>query len=142
MSVASGDGLSNARTDEAETFQILAKDRFGNLRKIGGDIWAANLVNQATSVSVVGAVKDNGDGSYSASYTLQNSGNYQLSISLNGGLIQGAPFAVTCRWSGLSTPVLAAIGGGGVGLLVLIGLGVFIYKKKFSKRRLYQPLDK
>jgi hypothetical protein len=43
MCTASGTGLEETYTDSLASFSILARDRYGNLRGIGGDNWTISI---------------------------------------------------------------------------------------------------
>jgi filamin len=95
-SVASGPGLKNAEVGgDQNKFSVEARDDFDNKLTKGGDKVAAELVNDATGEKVPVAVKDNGDGTYSAEYPgITKAGNYTLTPTVNGQAVVDAPFKV------------------------------------------------
>ncbi|MEO8294602.1 MAG: Ig-like domain repeat protein [Gemmatimonadota bacterium] len=72
------------------TITVQAKDQFGNNVTTGG----ANVQVTVSGSNTAGpiAANDNGDGTYTASYTPASSGPDQVDITLNGTPILGSPF--------------------------------------------------
>lgn len=79
-------------------------------------------------------------GTYNLTYQIDTSGEYELTVQLNALDAKGTPFAITCKWAGLGTGVIILIGGGIVLCLSVSILAFWIYRKKFRKRREYEPL--
>ena len=94
---ATGEGLSLATSGMKASFVITAHDAEGRLRGLGGDIFVVEL-KEATGERKVGVnVKDRGDGTYFATYTVPKDaklGSYKLSVRLGGVYIQGSPFVL------------------------------------------------
>ena len=72
---------------------IQAKDQFGNNVTVGGATVEVTVSGSNTAGPIVAT--DNGDGTYSASYTPTVSGPDQVDITLNGTPISGSPFGTT-----------------------------------------------
>jgi hypothetical protein len=72
------------------TITVQGKDQFGNDVKVGG----ATVELTVSGSNTVGPITatDNGDGTYTVSYTPTVSGPDQLDITLNGTPISGSPF--------------------------------------------------
>ncbi|KAK9862675.1 hypothetical protein WJX84_011433 [Apatococcus fuscideae] len=78
-------------------FYITAKDSRGTRIRDGGAyvVVTARAVGPGTSIPPVhGSVKDNKDGSYTATYIVPSRGNYELLVEINGSPIGGSPFPV------------------------------------------------
>jgi len=54
--------------------------------------------------------------------------------------IKGSPWTVSCRWSGLPTGIIIAIGSAAVFVVAASLFGFWIYRKKFRKRAQYEPI--
>ena len=88
---------------------IFAKDRLGNQRTSGGDLFSASLERMAgsgdgtlppTNASV--QVGDNGDGTYRAMWVVTSTGKHRLWIAGPCGPISGSPYDVECVPASLS----------------------------------------
>jgi len=100
-SVASGPGIKAATVGDANPFQVEARDDFDNKLTKGGDDVKGDLVNDATGEKVPVVVKDNGNGTYSASYpALSKAGNYTLTPTVNGKPVVDAPFKIVATPGG------------------------------------------
>jgi hypothetical protein len=109
MCEGEGTGLQDTYTDYNAKFSVTARDRYGNLRGVGGDNWTISITksglkiprnfsqNKATEYPII-ALIDHHNGTYFVTYKLSDSGNYQIEISLNDLQIQGSPFSVKCDW--------------------------------------------
>jgi filamin len=71
------------------SFTVQTKDKRGELRTKGGDDFQVKFDGPAP---VEVKTSDNGDGSYTASYLLEEQGNYKGSVTVNGKHIKGSPF--------------------------------------------------
>ena len=105
---ATGSGIKSANLGKKAQFTITSRDSQSRQRKRGGDVYAVKLNKGECEVKV--DVKDNGNGTYLAEYTVpyQNficdifmiiggqgrSGQYTLSVCLRGAHIKGSPFVV------------------------------------------------
>ena len=86
--VADGEGLRSAFAHHPAAFTIRARNWLhGDVRK-GGDTFEVRLRGNAPAA---GAVVDNGDGSYSATYTATVTGTYALHVTLGRKHIHGPP---------------------------------------------------
>jgi filamin len=74
------------------SFTVQTKDKRGELRTVGGDNFEVSFTGPAP-VDV--KTSDNGDGSYTASYLLEERGTYKGSVKLNGKHIKGSPFSTS-----------------------------------------------
>lgn len=68
MCRASGAGLTDAYTNELAMFNIYAVDSAGSPKTKGGDDFKV-YVSGPNNTRIYGTVADNGDGTYTASYT-------------------------------------------------------------------------
>lgn len=76
-------GTAGGAAERPAHFYITAKDSRGTRIKDGGAyvvVTARAVGPGATSPPVHGSVKDNKDGSYTATYTVPSRGNYEVSI--------------------------------------------------------------
>ena len=107
---ATGLGLKYAAKGRESSFTITAHDDQGRLCSLGGDIFVVELKHVKGEKTVDVNVKDNGNGTYLATYTAPagTKGNYTISVLSNGSHIQGSPFTVQlvpvgrvdCYWCG------------------------------------------
>jgi filamin len=79
-------GLSGFTTFQ---FTVQTRDKHGQNKTFGGDDFRVTISGPA---SVEVQTSDNGDGSYSASYSLTQNGSYTVSVHLNGKELNGSPF--------------------------------------------------
>ena len=93
---ATGSGLKHAATGREASFTITAHDSQGRLCGLGGDIFVVELKEVKGEKMVEVNVKDNGDGTYLATYTAPagTKGNYMMSVLSCGSHIQRSPFTV------------------------------------------------
>ena len=99
---ATGSGLSGGLPNVKASFFIQSKDRFGNNRNIGGDLFRVYLRNISNTLEhpIPGKISDNNNGSYSVYYIVEKNGVYELYITLNKLNISGSPFRVTIGTTG------------------------------------------
>ena len=71
-----GDGLERAIVRQANVFTIIACDDKGERRTSGGDEFAVQIRGCGVHLRV--KVADHGDGSYTASYNPESSGEYTI----------------------------------------------------------------
>ena len=77
---------------------VHVKDQHGRTRDVGGDDVSIEIKTPcATDGPRRIKVIDNGDGTYRASYTPQDSGVHQVFVQTNGADIQGSPFNWTVK---------------------------------------------
>ncbi len=86
----------------ATNISVQAKDVSGNLVTVGG---ATVTVGVTGANSATPAVTDNGNGTYSASYTPATAGSDNVAITLNGTAISGSPFTSTVGATSSSTTI-------------------------------------
>jgi adhesin/invasin len=79
---------------------VQAKDQFDNNLASGG---ATVAVTVSGANSATPAVTDNGNGSYSASYTPTTAGSDNVAITLNGTAISGSPYSSTVAGGAATT---------------------------------------
>jgi hypothetical protein len=77
----------------ASIFTLQSRDIHLNTRAAGGDVFTLRLRKAGVS-DVDGTVVDNGDGTYSASYTVLSSGRWELAVESAGVGIYGSPWYV------------------------------------------------
>ena len=76
-------------------FSIITKYRNGSQCSIGGSQVSVQLESNTGEVIMTSAqVRDNNDGSYMASFVVQQGGEMKLSASVNGQHIKGSPYSV------------------------------------------------
>jgi len=137
-SVVYGDGLTDALTDQTETFTIESFDCFDNKIVVGGGNYTVSIEDHGKFVKHA-TVKDNHDGTYKCQYKLSDSGTYTVIVSLAGQTVYSGNLKV--KWAGLSTGTILGICFGAIAVVVGVGVGVWFYRKKFAKRSIYQPLE-
>ena len=93
---ATGSGLNFVLPGQEASFTITAHDSQGHKCSVGGDLFVAELKQVEGEKKVDVNVKDNGDGTYLATYTApaDTNGNCTMSVLLHGSHIQGSPFAL------------------------------------------------
>jgi len=72
------------------TAHVQAATRNGQIKTTGGDVFVAAISGPAGQVP--SRVLDNGNGTYNISYQLPSSGQYTISVKVNGKDIRGSPF--------------------------------------------------
>eukprot|EP01102_Stenamoeba_stenopodia_P008123 TRINITY_DN230_c0_g1_i4.p1 TRINITY_DN230_c0_g1~~TRINITY_DN230_c0_g1_i4.p1 ORF type:complete len:323 (+),score=106.91 TRINITY_DN230_c0_g1_i4:48-1016(+) len=70
------------------SFHVQTRDKHGTNKTSGGDDFRVNITGPA---AVEVQTSDNGDGTYSATYTLPQKGAYSVSILLNGKELNASP---------------------------------------------------
>jgi filamin len=91
VEIKEGTDAHNSTAQFAITVQ--AKDKHGNPKTFGGDsfeVYIRGGPKGAPKSDCEGI--DNGDGTYTARYTLETPGEYKVSVKLNGKNIRGSPF--------------------------------------------------
>jgi len=91
-----GSGFKLAPLGREASFTVTAHDAQGRLRGLGGDLFMVELKEAKSDKKVEVNLKDNGDGTYLANYTVpaDANGDHSLSVFLRGVHIQGSPFVV------------------------------------------------
>jgi len=72
------------------TAHVQAATRNGQIKTQGGDVFVATITGPSGQVPA--KVLDNGNGTYNVSYQLASSGQYSVSVKVNGKDIRGSPF--------------------------------------------------
>eukprot|EP01051_Picozoa_sp_SAG22_P011643 SAG22_NODE_1139_length_5389_cov_1.755577_5_plen_106_part_00 len=94
-------------------FNVKTYDEFGNAIEIGGDTFDIVIASerssnwrpwQRTGVEVESATVDNGDATYVVEFVPTVSGDYSLSLALNGGIVGGRPAIGYVAPAGLYLP--------------------------------------
>jgi hypothetical protein len=86
---AEGPGLHKAYDNEPAVFTVHAQDIWGN--PVSGDDCAVTVEGPTpTTVEVV----DNGDGTYSVSYNVEDAGKFVVTAKLDGAVVQNTPAEV------------------------------------------------
>jgi hypothetical protein len=101
--------LDDAEAGVASSFQIVARDQFGNVRKQGGDTFESFLIGPAAAPATV---KDWSDGAYSVQYAPTVAGEYLLSLTRGGEHVKGSPFALRV-WPAATHAELCVVYGRG-----------------------------
>ena len=98
-------------------FTIVTKNVRGNRCSKGGNEVISQVQSSSTGDVIPVAVKDNQDGTYSASVVPKQAGEVKLSVIINGRLIQGSPYSVSvCRnYFALNVPSKTVNGDGRLG---------------------------
>ena len=87
-------------------FTIVTKNAQGDHCSKGGSKVIAQIQSSSTGDVIPVAVKDNQDGTYSASVVSKQAGKVKLSVIINGRHVQGSPYSVTCRnYCALNVPI-------------------------------------
>ena len=104
--------------------KIITKDRDNaHCSKGGSDIVAQVQSSRGEVVPV--EVKDNNDGSYSASFVTKHVGEVKLSVTIKGQHIKGSPYSVImCRdYKSVDKPIKVVNDGGNMGYPWAIAFG-------------------
>ena len=119
---------------DAVTARVVAADRFGNLRGVGGDAFKVQVKQTGgktpghdhekgshqtgQDIQVQTSVVDHGDGSYDVSWMSSLAGTYQTTVLLEGpdgrdgaGCVLGSPFPTVVTPAEAHIPVCKAAGG-------------------------------
>ena len=123
---AKGPVTSFTFTHTEETFTIRARDWLDQPTSSGGaafECWLRGPKRETVQVT------DNGDGTYTGSYTILLSGNYALHITLDRLHIKGSPFSVAVD-TDLTTPSYCIAKGEGLqNAIAGVQAGFIIYKR-------------
>ena len=90
---AAGSGIAGGSAGTPAAFTVIAKDRHSRRLTAGGALVRVR-VSPAAGVGgddLDGAVKDNGDGSYTVTYAVPKRGNYMVHVELEAPPSWGAP---------------------------------------------------
>ena len=86
-----GEGLANAIVRQANSFQIIVPEHETNPKLKLEDL---HVHIHGGGVKLRSKLVDNGDGSYTASYTPEVSGEYKIDVSLFKEPVAGSPFTL------------------------------------------------
>ncbi|CAL8472041.1 g11583 [Coccomyxa elongata] len=94
-----GPGYTGGAAKSTVSFFVTVKDERGTRIREGGAYLVAtirpgNAARAAGADVVTATVKDNNDGTYTATYSVAARGDYELSVEVNGSPIGGSPFPV------------------------------------------------
>jgi hypothetical protein len=94
----SGPGFSGAGAQRPVRLFFHAHDHWGRRLKQGGDELVVRVQPASSSMALPGPIEvamvDNGNGTYAATYTAPQKGNYFVSVEVNYLPISGSPFPV------------------------------------------------
>ncbi|PRP81712.1 hypothetical protein PROFUN_10812 [Planoprotostelium fungivorum] len=92
-STASGTGLSGGIVGSRCSFTVQAYDNNGNHKLKGGDAFRCQIIDPKALKSAINAViTDNNNGTYTFTYSPDQSGQFEISVTLDGSHIKGSPF--------------------------------------------------
>ena len=123
--VATGTGLTDIAMAGVEgEFTIVAKDRYDNLIRGGGDVFALEYTG-AQSLSVA----DNADGTYLAKYIITAVGMHSLIVARAGYDIAGAPLSIQIEANAAYPPhcLVDALPLGAITPLIISTFSVTVY---------------
>lgn len=94
--LAAGTGISGGAAGAPATLVVTAKDSDGRKIPNGGAVIKVKVTPGlgVGGSDVDGIVKDQGDGTYSATYVVPKRGTYMVNVECNGKPISGSPFPV------------------------------------------------
>jgi len=95
-SFADGPGLTAGKTKKPCDFTIHSVDADGHPVTTGGDPFEVKITGPET---VHPTFKDNNDGTYSVSYTVEAPGDYNVEVTLHDAPIKDSPFHPHIKWS-------------------------------------------
>ena len=125
------------------TFSVLAKDAYGNARRVGGDAFFAAVADAAgVVVAPVVTLTDNGDGSYTGVWTPETAAStYEIRVLLAGTHVSGSPKdvqAVASSAVGAFDAAAAATDGDGLSEATAGALATFtVYANDANGARLH-----
>jgi len=114
MTKASGPGLSVATAGVSASFEITARDRYGNSLTAGGLGFEAAVTTEGRATAL-SALTDYGNGTYSLSYTATISGQYLALLSLLGAPVGASPYCGITVHPGVPTAAKSTAHGTGTG---------------------------
>ncbi|KAJ8407425.1 hypothetical protein AAFF_G00279990 [Aldrovandia affinis] len=93
-----GTGLQRGREGQRGEFTLVCRDSSGEPMGKGGEAVMVSIVHKEKKDCVVEAtVADNGDGSYSVSYTPAQPGPYSIWVCVKAQHVKGSPFVLAVR---------------------------------------------
>ncbi|KOO52995.1 tripartite motif-containing protein 45-like protein, partial [Chrysochromulina tobinii] len=96
-SEAKGEGLHMTRAGQRTTFQIEARDVYGDRVPNGGDLFFVSIRYCGQGTRLRAKVLDNKDGTYTVTYKPGSTGRITISVSLAGKPLEGSPFTCNVR---------------------------------------------
>ena len=101
---AEGPGLRSPAAGALATFTVMAVGTDGALRSAGGDRFAV-LISGPNGARLTGDVCDNGDGTYTATYTPPVAGTYAVAVYANAATMigNGQPIIVNVNGGGMAS---------------------------------------
>jgi len=102
---------SSGLTNHAYHFVIQAVTQDGTNLTVGGATFTASVSPSGT----VSSITDNGNGTYSGSFTTSNNGTYALTIQYSSTNVSGSPFSIPIVRQTVSAPNCTASGTGVAG---------------------------
>ena len=103
------EGIADSIAGVPVTVIVHSVDAFGNHSVSGGAKVAVHLSGAA---DIAAEVKDNGDGTYSASYTPTVAGEYTIDVKVNDAAVKENPFKITVSPSDVDPAHCVAEGAG------------------------------
>ena len=101
---AEGEGVYSAKVNKTSQFKIVVYDKYKQRRELGGDRVEVTMATEGGDREMVAMfIEDNKNGSYTVSYTPEVSGEYKLSVLVEGKNIRGSPFQVAVGKCGSGT---------------------------------------
>lgn len=94
QSTAAGAGLLSAEIAVVSTFTVTARDQYGNARGVSGNDFCTSEF-KSQGVTTPSQVQDNGDGTWTVTYTPGSGGLYTLSVFLDGNGIKDSPWVIS-----------------------------------------------
>ena len=94
---AKGEGLHMTRVGQRTTFQIEARDVYGDRVSNGGDLFFISIRYCGQGTRLRAKVLDNNDGTYTVTYKPGSTGRITISVSLRGESLEGSPFTCNVR---------------------------------------------
>jgi filamin len=79
-----GEALGGVNCGRMSTLTMHAADRFGNLRATGGDVVDLSMLAPDGKTVIAATVVDHADGTYGASFKLDQAGQWGLQLIVNG----------------------------------------------------------
>lgn len=86
---------SRGNTNRTTVITVQTRDQSGNVLTVGGHTVEVTITGKNPVARFT--ARDNGDGSYTASYTPTRKGNDSIAITLNGASIGGSPYTTNVR---------------------------------------------
>ena len=102
-STASINGVITATAGIAGSFTVTSRDAFGNIINTSGSSYIYTIINSLTGTTAAsGSLTGAGNGNYSATFTLNTTGAYTLTVTSSGVAVSGSPFTINVVAGALS----------------------------------------